>query len=592
LNRKIFESFMHTEPKSTEERYLFVVDNADLALNILGAGFRSVAILEDWEGFFSFEEFRDYLGSTELLGSCRMDHIYVSACGTKKKNQQLDKFFEEECLTHREGWRIFFGKDYLTRIDALELVGKELRHFINSMVIPPSEEPDLDAFHTMNKDGEPASPLDIAIVEQVMEKNDFFVLGVTPFLYDHGVYQEDRGGARLKEEIRKLMYRKFMRSNTINRIYALLISRPEVQKDFRDLYNFPPYWVNFRNGFYDSIRQVMIPHNPQYLSVNQVPFTYDPDNKAESLSGGEAIRKYLAVSLPDEAEQRMFWEYAGYCMTADTQMQKFLILTGNGGTGKSVMISLIESLVGIGNCSCISLQDLNKRFYATGLFGKLLNACGDIPCKAMESTDVVKKAVGEDALLFEKKGEDAVQFRSHAKLLFSCNGLPENLDDKTDAFYRRLLVLEMDHVVTEEEKDTGLKEKISAETGYAVCMAMEALHGLYERGSFIESERSRKCVDNLRRMSDSTWAFVSDTLVRKPGSRVDKSRMYTLYEKYCEENGRMPLGKEKFNEQMIRKGFVARKHQGIFRYKDTAIREEEFEEMPEDMATPFDSGAA
>ena len=201
---------------------------------------------------------------------------------------------------------------------------------------------------------------------------------------------------------------------------------------------------------------------------------------------------------------------------------------------------------------------------------------------------MVKKAVGEDALLFEKKGEDAVQFRSHAKLLFSCNGLPENLDDKTDAFYRRLLVLEMNHVVSDEEKDTGLKEKITAETDYAVCMAMEALHDLYERGSFIESERSRQCIDSLRRMSDSTWAFVSDRLVRKPGSRVDKSRMYTLYEKYCEENGRMPLGKEKFNEQMIRKGFVAKKYQGIFRYKDTEFREEDFEPVPEDMEIPFD----
>ena len=56
--------------------------------------------------------------------------------------------------------------------------------------------------------------------------------------------------------------------------------------------------------------------------------------------------------------------------------------------------------------SSISLQDLNKRFYATGMYGKLLNACADIPCKAMENTDVLKKAVGEDTLIYEKKGQD------------------------------------------------------------------------------------------------------------------------------------------------------------------------------------------
>ena len=56
----------------------------------------------------------------------------------------------------------------------------------------------------------------------------------------------------------------------------------------------------------------------------------------------------------------------------------------------SVAVSLIQHVVGITNMSSISLQDLNKRFYATGMYGKLLNACADIPCKAMENTDVLK----------------------------------------------------------------------------------------------------------------------------------------------------------------------------------------------------------
>lgn len=62
---------------------------------------------------------------------------------------------------------------------------------------------------------------------------------------------------------------------------------------------------------------------------------------------------------------------------------------------------------------------MNQRFYATGLFGKLLNACADIPSTAMENVAIIKKAVGEDTLLYEKKGKDPSQFNSYAKLLFS-----------------------------------------------------------------------------------------------------------------------------------------------------------------------------
>ena len=65
----------------------------------------------------------------------------------------------------------------------------------------------------------------------------------------------------------------------------------------------------------------------------------------------------------------------------------------------------------------------NKRFYATGIVceilgkgGKLLNACADIPCKAMENTDVLKKAVGEDTLIYEKKD----RMQSISTLMRSC----------------------------------------------------------------------------------------------------------------------------------------------------------------------------
>ena len=112
----------------------------------------------------------------------------------------------------------------------------------------------------------------------------------------------------------------------------------------------------------------MLEHNPDYLTINQIPFPYYPEDREQVLQGGENIKKYLASSLPNKEEQQTFWEYFGYCMTQDTQFQKFLTLKGNGGTGKSVAVSLIQHVVGITNMSSISLQDLNKRFYATGMY--------------------------------------------------------------------------------------------------------------------------------------------------------------------------------------------------------------------------------
>ena len=160
------------------------------------------------------------------------------------------------------------------------------------------------------------------------------------------------------------------------------------------------------------------------------------------------------------------------------------------------------------------------------------------------------------------------------------------MEEKSDAFYRRLLILEMNH--KPEEKDPKLKKKMAQEMDFAIHMAVSALHDLYERGRLCESDNSKRCVQEARKSADSVMAFVEEALVNKPGAWLPRSSAYDAYEEYCRENGRQPLGKAKFVSEMRRKGYTAVKYQGIFKYRDIAICTADFEELPEGEATPFD----
>ena len=157
---------------------------------------------------------------------------------------------------------------------------------------------------------------------------------------------------------------------------------------------------------------------------------------------------------------------------------------------------------------------------------------------------------------YEKKGQDAIHFHSYAKLLFSTNEMPQNLEDKSDAFYRRLLILDMNRVVKSGEKDLHLKEKVQAESDYAIHMAMIALKNLYEQGKFTESEHSKECVREVQRSSDSICAFIDESLVRAKGKRLKRSEVFHMYEEYCKENGRQGHGKSNFFRNMTDKGFL------------------------------------
>ena len=53
----------------------------------------------------------------------------------------------------------------------------------------------------------------------------------------------------------------------------------------------------------------MMEHDAKYLMINQIPFSFHPEQAETVLTGGETIRKYLDSSIPDKTDQETFWQY-------------------------------------------------------------------------------------------------------------------------------------------------------------------------------------------------------------------------------------------------------------------------------------------
>ncbi len=589
MNKSFLEHYMKTKPETTEQKYLFLVDDQDMAFAIISAGYPAITLMNGQDAYHSVDSFIKYMDEIACTGTYQVDYVYVPACSSKKINDLLEVYCQNNYLNYRRGWILFKEKEYLAKSEYLPELNAVISDFIKRFEGRPADQPDLNKFLRFNEQGKRIGVFDMEIVDYLIQTVPFFMLGSTPYIYEKGCYHEDRNGIQLKSHIQKLIFRDCIKATTIQGIYNLLISQPQVQKRFSDLNNQPSHWVNFQNGYFDVMEWKLIEHDTKYLMINQIPFSFHPEQADTALVNGAQIRKYLDFSIPDETDQQMFWQYLGYCMTTDTRFQKFLMIKGKGGTGKSIAISFIQHIVGTGNYSSMSLQNLNQRFYPTGLFGKLLNACADIPSTAMESVDIIKKAVGEDTLLYEKKGQDPTQFNSYAKLLFSANEMPLNLDDKTNAYYRRLLVLDINRTIPEEQKDSQLKEKMCQESDYAIHMAMLALKQLYADNHFVESDHSKECIANLYRSADSVKAFTDDMLCHKVGEKMKRSDVYKMYEDYCEDNGRTPHGKSRFWEYMADKGFMIKRFSdGAYYFKDTTVKESDFEAIDDTITNPFE----
>lgn len=407
----------------------------------------------------------------------------------------------------------------------------------------------LDRFHLINDKGKITGVFDWEIFRYLTEQNHIFVMGGTPYIYSGGVYRMDESGAKLKTMIRELIYPQFIKSVTLKRVYDLFLSDISLQKTFDDINNYPAAWINFQNGYFDPVSGKMVPHSSEYLSINQLPHKYDP----AASPAGDKVEEWLDFIAPDPDDREMILEFCGYCLNRDVSQQKFMILNGQGGSGKSTLIRLIEEMIGSENISNISLTELTQRFASFGLMGKLLNSCADLEISALEDTSVLKKSLGEDRLRAEQKGHDAVSFKSYAKMIFSTNELPLIKSERTNGFYRRLLIMTMNRIP--DHKRADFFTELSGQIDYLLHISIQALSRMYQSGHILESSSSVRAINQMKFDSDTVEAWIQEKVYRVDGEKIERSRCYANYDGYCQDNDRQALSRTNFYKAMRSKGF-------------------------------------
>jgi len=576
MNKAIFEKLIKGPPKDARKRYIFINDNAEICKAILTVGFSCVYINRNQvEGVHTVESFTECVRNKANMGTSMMDYVFVLACLRKKTNDTIEQTLKANQLEYKVGaYTLFRDKEYLANYDRQDDLEKALNAYINRFEGPHEMEVDKEQFIKRNPDGRETGIMEKKLVDYIIESVSFFVVGTIVYIYHDGVFREDDNGIELKGIIQSLLYDKYINYRTINGVFRLLIEQQQVQKRYEDLNAYPNHWINFRNGFFDVKEQKLHGHSPKYLAINQIPHELNLKIQDEIEEYGYDTIRFLNHAIPDKADQDMLFQYIGYCMTKDTCMQRFMILKGTGGTGKSSVIKMIQNIIGLENTSSMSLQNLGQRFYPSQLRGKLLNACADIESGALLNVAEIKKATGEDLLIYERKGTDPTTFRSYAKLLFSANQIPLNMDEKSDAFYRRMLILVMDQKPA--QKDLELDRKLEAEIDYSIWMALAGLKILYLEGGFRETARSREEVDKLHRAADTVKAFMDECTERQQGAKIKQGLLYEKYEEYCKGYGRRAYGKNSFYRTLEEKGYIL-KHRNDGRYVlDVTLRDDGF----------------
>lgn len=327
-----------------------------------------------------------------------------------------------------------------------------------------------------------------------------------------------------------------------------------------------------KNGILNISTMTLTPHTPIVLDTIYIDYNF------RKTPVSSAIDNFMEqISNGDEQKKQLFYEMIGYCFLQAPILSKFFICYGEGQTGKSTFLKLIEKLIGSDYATHLDLKDLDDPYMPATLFGKLVNIGDDIDYKGTKSTAILKKLVTGESVQVQEKYKSSFSFKNFATLIFTTNRLPRINDDST-GFYRRLIILDINKKV--ENPDPFFLEKLTeTDMEYLFYKAIKAVREAIARNEFTKTATSEVDLERYVTEQSSVLMFLKDNEYDEDYLHLKACReIYAEYKEYCSEFGYKCSNRLNFQEKVMKRLPLALANTTVpgegqaWRFKKTLLR--------------------
>lgn len=296
-------------------------------------------------------------------------------------------------------------------------------------------------------------------------------------------------------------------------------------------------YICLEDGYFDLTVMRWFPPNKNIffrkyinLRTNDIMNSQDP----------VVFRQFLyMIAGGDEILIQRILEIMGYIFSNDLSAKVFFIFQGVPDSGKSTLLELIKSFFNEEFSAALNIEDIEKQFAVSELFGKAINICGELTGLSVKSTAIsrLKQLTGNDTISSDVKYKSHIKFKNSAKLLFATNN-PVNLEYMDEAFLRRIVVVPFKYSAT--VKDRGLLLKLLHEKAGIFQLCVKHYMQLKQRdynfaGNYPLNEVCQNVYSNntMNKMQE----FLDEVLEADPDAHVFIGDMLCEFKAYAERNG-------------------------------------------------------
>lgn len=264
------------------------------------------------------------------------------------------------------------------------------------------------------------------------------------------------------------------------------------------------------------------------------------------------LEDLLKPALPDRDDRDLFQRWFGGVLIGRNDAQRFMLLHGEGQSGKSTVIAIVEGTIGVETVAHLRTGHLTGRFETHFFQGKTLLAAKDVSSDALlkSGAKTIKSLTGGDLIESEKKfGGKTKLFGGFNLVVTSNHRTLLALDDDDSAWLRRLLVLEF-LTTPNLVKITGLAGQLLAEEGAGIlARAVEGAEKLLKElqgGDFVLSAKQKERIQNLVLESRSIQEFIQKGVIKEAKADLTGEELHDAYRQFCKAKGWMPRSMKTF----------------------------------------------
>lgn len=274
-----------------------------------------------------------------------------------------------------------------------------------------------------------------------------------------------------------------------------------------------------------------------------------PVNYNERLGDPPVWQNFLEQLL-EPGDIETLQEYMGYCLIPTTKAQKMLIITGQGGEGKSRIGVVMKAIFG-NNLAQGSIAKVEcSPFARADLEHLLVMVDDDMQMEALPSTNNIKSIItAEQPMDLERKGEQSYQGQLTTRFLAFGNGVLRALHDRSHGFFRRQIILSTLPRDPDRVDDPDLGEKLVAEKDDIFMWAYIGLNRLIARKyQFYISQSAQANLTKAISEGNNILEFLGSNgyIAFDYNASTTSKRLYECYQNWCSDNAVRSLSDRTF----------------------------------------------